>query len=802
MEEKNQDHEEQSPSQKLNSDNLMTEPTNQNDEIPLEKDNPDEKPADEKPADGKSETDKSVQLALMDIMDEIGMPIDYEFIEKAGEINSITVQKIKLLLLATKELKNYHEKLKLQFKTIENQPTSSSSTEEELTIRLSENLKHLEETRLKKIVEDLIERFLKEEPVQQPSDDPENKQLLNLEEYILNIGNLQSVIKSLKEENIKLKKNLENIPEKAKNISQMTETSPDEANSHIEQLNKTIQSKNKRISELETEIQEKIRLIESSRNEIQKIQELTEQKNNFESQINEYKEKLTESTTEYEILKEEKNILQNRVNQYESELDRTKETSEELKDRIKEIEFQQEDFNQMTEDYEKLIEEKHEFQTKLTETVEKLEHNENELHQIQINLNKTKDENNHLRSQLSLKETQIEELSAEIKLKNEDISNLRNQITNSQDTTESFANLDKELAEKELLITDLQTEIRNYENKLADMVYREELEQFKEQISNLENQLEEKRQKIQSMQEEMVNLRATFSDKQIDYQKQIDDLKDELTKKSELEQLVKEKEAALIDYEKQEEEFHEALLDKVRITAEKEDLNEKINELIEQKKVLYERIQQLNNRDRGHVAIIERLEKNVKNLESKIEETKEGTQETLKEKVEREFLEGQIEKLNKELREQIAAASEAKGKYDIVQDQIEQMNQKHENLRNQHENLKQDLNMKERRYEEQILQLNQELDEKAQEIRSARKEIYELEEKLQVAVSGEEFKEKITSLKLDLQEQQQIAESLAEDISKKELDVSKLENENDRLSDEIIQLKRRIKLMRRDLAHK
>ncbi len=763
-----------------------------------------------------NDADKNVKLALLDIMEEIGYPIDYEFIDKIGTIKSTTLNKIKILLLATKELKQFHTIIQNQLQSLRKTTDEYMKDPEELSLKLAQNLGKLQHARFQSLLSDLVSRFFWEE-IEEAEIDQQSKenyseieQLDKLKEFVLSVDNLQAEITRYKEENNKLKQKIFQLEEKIANNTTQEKITPISleiatepvSNEILTNLQESIEQKNLRITQLEEEIQEKIRSIEGQRHEVENMSQLREERDKNNEEIINLKEQLQNSTTEYDILKEENHIFQNRVNQLESDLDQRINQISEIESRNSEYEKHENEFHQMSNDLERVTEEKHEFQAKLSDLLEKMDRQEESIQDQQNSIRLLTEDLDHANKQLDIKISQIDELSLEIKLKNEDIANLRNQFSEKSDDNDSMGNFEKKLSEKELLITDLQEEIRNYEEKLANMVHRDELSQMKSEISNLENQLEEKSNKIQQKQEELVNLRGEFSDKQIDYQKQIDELKEHLKSREEMEALIQEKEEALKDYERQEEEFHDALLDKVRLTAEKEEMNEKINELVEQKRVLFERISSMGNQNKGHLAIIERLKEQNVHLEAQLEESNIDSKESLKEQVEREFLQNQIDRLNSELRQQIALASEAKGKYEIIKDQFDQIQLKLDKLNSDYNSLEQKYNIENRRNAEEISQLKDKLSQKSVDFSKMKKQITILKEQLESTVDGEEYKEKIQSLHRDLTEQQQIAESIADDVSRKELTIEKLNGENTRLNEELVQLKRRIKVLRRELAHK
>jgi polyhydroxyalkanoate synthesis regulator phasin len=64
---------------------------------------------------------------------------------------------------------------------------------------------------------------------------------------------------------------------------------------------------------------------------------------------------------------------------------------------------------------------------------------------------------------------------------------------------------------------------------------------------------------------------------------------------------------------------------------------------------------------------------------------------------------------------------------------------------------------------------------------------------------GDQFKKQIKTLKNNLEEATTMNDSLADDLSKVNIDILLEKKESRRLNEDIINLKRRIKILRRDL---
>ena len=238
--------------------------------------------------------------------------------------------------------------------------------------------------------------------------------------------------------------------------------------------------------------------------------------------------------------------------------------------------------------------------------------------------------------------------------------------------------------------------------------------------------------------------------------------------------------------------------------AEKEDLNDKITELITQKGVLFERINEIKNHDRGHLAIIQRLETKIAAFESEKQEQEPelSPEQKLRNSIENDLLKQRIEELNIEVRDQIVRASEAVGRYEVTKDQIDQLNHQVKEAKDKYDLIKQDIDRVERKAQEDREEFTQKVNQSEQDLKDALDKISTLESDMLGSKEGEEFKEQIALLKRDLEEQSGIAESLADDVSKSSIEMLMAKKENMRLNEEIVGLKRRIKLLRRDLSQK
>ncbi|MHA2002416.1 MAG: hypothetical protein ACTSVU_10040 [Promethearchaeota archaeon] len=735
-----------------------------------------------------AEQTKNIKLYLLDIMEEINLPVDYNFLEQVEKVSPDTLNRIKILLIANKQLKQLHNKLQNQIKQIESSKTEFSGEPENLAIKLAQNLKKLEETRLKDLMNDFTTRFMEktsESSVEQTSENKE-KELKELEAWV------QEIKQPTQASQISMQSDSTQTPEISQDVAR-----------EMEELKKINEDKSNKITELEEEIQNKIREIETYKNEINTINELREKNQLLHDRAQNAEHQLQEANTEYEILKNEFKIFESKNRDLENKLEQKQADlieQEKLKQQFSEIEAQN---HQLTADFENSLEEKQHFQQKITDLTTQKEELKLSLQELEDKLSEDQNQIEHIQSNLQQKTTRIEELEADLEQKNVEIQNLREELTKTGQSDANITELNRQIMEKEVIIDDLKQEIREYEDKVSVMVHREELERIQSESMALVHQLESRDLKITEIEHEFNEKIEKLNHEKEELTSKITELETQLADKAELEIQIKDKEEQIKEFQEQEEEFHEALLDSVKLTAEKEDLNTKITELINQKSVLYNRISDLSNQNRGHTAIIKRLQNQIESLKEDLENRSNEpveTPETMQEKIEKEFLSKQVSDLNRELREQIAKAAEATGRYEVIKDQYEQTKIQLKETGDDLDLLKQDF----RNLEQKLIQEKEEFKaiskNNEEKITNLNEQCDKLEAKAKEAADNQEFIEEIASLKRDLKEQETIAESLADDVSKKNIELMMVKKESQRLTEEIVQLKRRIKLLRRDLS--
>lgn len=583
------------------------------------------------------------------------------------------------------------------------------------------------------------------------------------------------------------------------NNSPSISPSPD----NTSELQERVERRNTKIKKLENEINDLILEIEKHKNEVERFTELEQNNKKITDSNSTLRQQILENQSELSINQNELKLLQSRIRNLQEELEQNQHILDDFRGKAERCQDLEEENFKLATDMEKILEEKHELQDKVTQITEDYDQLQNFLTQSKDDLLGIEKENEDLRHTKDQLNTRILELREELDLKKQECINIREESSKMGEDVDSVSeSFNAKLIEKDVLIDDLKQEIRDHKDKIASMVHKEELEKIQtdlvtkdKQISIWEDKYIEKSQNYEKLQLDIETEKTKLRDK-------IEELQTHLLDSQDLKENLIEKEEVIKDFEKREEEFHEALMDNLRVQAEKEDLNEKLTELIEQKSVLFERINELKNHDRGHIAIIRRLEAKVADFESEKQMENKSEEQTLKENIENDLLKQRIEELNVEIRDQIVKASEAVGRYEVTKDQIEQLKHQIKETTDKYDLMKQDMERLERKAKEEKEDFTTKLQESEQNLKDSLQNISQLEAELEQAKAGGELKEQIEVLKRDLEEQSGIAESLADDMSKSNIEVLIAKKETTRLNEEIVGLKRRIKLLRRDLSQR
>ncbi|MCK5343814.1 MAG: hypothetical protein KAR20_10440, partial [Candidatus Heimdallarchaeota archaeon] len=399
-------------------------------------------------------------------------------------------------------------------------------------------------------------------------------------------------------------------------------------------------------------------------------------------------------------------------------------------------------------------------------------------------------------TEIALKENRITEMAQDIDSKTQEINSLQQELSKTgEDTQGSAEDWASQLKEKDVLIEDLKSEIHSYEDKQIRMVDRGEYERSQAEVTGLNRQIETSQEKFTAKELDIARLAEKLQNEKEQTTYKSREVQSLNSKIRQLEENLQEKEEALQDYERQEEEFHEALMDKLKAMAEKEELTDQVKVLIAQKEVLFHRIPTLNQNDRGNQAIIARLKKKTVDLETTVQQSEQLTGEQLKDNIELEFLRKQVDTVNKELHQQISIASEARGKFEILSDQLESLKRQLKNVEDLLDTRSQELTQLRRHSQEETTSYKDKNTQLEAQVFEFEAKIRDLSQSLHEAEEGVKFQEQIKTLTLDFKEQANIAEKLADDVSKANIDVLLSKKENKQLTEEIVQLKRRVKLL-------
>jgi len=583
-------------------------------------------------------------------------------------------------------------------------------------------------------------------------------------------------------------------------ILQETRNQLHEKDQEPNQVQEELLEMQNQIRSLEQEIQAKIRIIETNKEQMEHVHQLKEDLATVKQENSTLTDQLQTQISEYSMLKDEGMILDRKIDDLESNLEQQNSVLIEYKEGLEKIQALESENLQLAGDLETILEDKNGLQVKVNDLTQ-------EFDEIQLNCAQHEEigrihvlDIEKLHSELVLKENRILELAQDLDTKNQEIASLQQNLSKTGDISQdSGGDWASQLVEKDVLIDDLKQEIRSYEDKYITMVDRADFERLQGETSGLNRQLETTQEKLTAKEREITELTEKLEKEQSQITYKSREIQSLGSKMRELGEILQDKEEALQDYERQEEEFHEALMDKLKIMAEKEEQSDQIKVLIEQKEVLFHRIEEMNQTDRGHQAIIARLEKKTHTLEKSVQESEQLTGAQMKDIIELEFLRKQVETVNKDLHKQISIASEARGKFEILSDQLESLKRQFKNVEDLLEKRSQELTLLRRHSQEEIASGKEKISTLENQISDFETSVRKLSQSLQEAEVGAKFQAKIKTLKLDLKEQEQIAETLADDVSKSNIDAMVYRKENAQFKEEIVQLKRRVKLLRRDL---
>lgn len=720
---------------------------------------------------------------IKSIFTDLNLSISPELEEEFKNFEVSTLIRIKSVFILVKSLSEMHQTIQLEMTNFLSK-SSNSNNINNMMEQLAENLRKLEETRVKELISDILKRYLnKEFPI------PENPSLDNIK--FTSLQDLQNFI-IIKKDDKETKENVvDSIP-----LPERSDSGEDQ-----EYYQTLLQNKNEKISQLEDEVQLKIRDLEALKSDLSRFNELDDEVHSLRKRNSDLESENQNQKTEYSILTNENKLFQTRIQEISDQLEKTKLELTAVRQNSGDLSTLQEKIQEYENSTKQYLEDKkqlEEINLHLQEKIDQLEHSHQDL---KNEISQVKNQNQDLRGSVELKESRIQDLDAENQSKHQEIVKLRDALDNVQSNNEGVSiDFSAQLDEKELIISDLKQELHDLNGKIQNMIFKDDFNALSRKFEDQEQILVQKNQYIQEKTNEIQQITKLHQDEKEELLSKIESLQEKVSHQENLEEQLREKDEIIDDYQKQEEEFHEALLGNVKLTAEKEELNEKIKELISQKEVLFERISDLKRENNGHKAIIIRLKKQAEELESKVKQEKPVTPEDIKDSVEKEFLRKQVDSLNAELREQIVLASEANGKFQVIQDQLDQTKKELKEIQDKYDFMSQDYNNLERKIRELKVNHSQNYAELEQKYKVSERKVGELETQLLRAQDSSQYQVEIDELKRKLEEKTLKAQEFHDDLQKAEAEMKSSKGEIMRLNDEIVNLKRRIKILRRDLS--
>ncbi len=726
---------------------------------------------------------ENIYESILKLFQNLHIPLSLETKEELRNLDPDTLLRVKSLFIGVKSLLEIHEKLQDEIAILTKNKAETQQINNMMD-QLAENLKKLEETKVKELMSDLINRFLDSMSY--------HPQIIYKDD--ISFTNISDLLEFFTPSIVKSESTSEQSPETASSTIIPNED-------EFQRFQTILMEKDAKIAKLEEEIQIKIRELEAVHTDLTRFQELNEEVHALRARNAELEKAFESQKTENSILTNENKLFQRRFQEITEELEQKNNQLAEYQLDIPKIEEFQSKIDTYEQENMNLLEEKHSLQSILDDLHDKTEHLTHELDKKQKNLQNLQSLYDQLENSVSLKDSRIEELQRDLQNAQQELSHLRETFNSTQEDRSSLeAGLSAHLQEKELMITDLKQELHELQEKLQKMVYREELESVNNKLDEAEQQLIQKDEYLRDKTSQIQELHQTHQKEKEELFAKIEELQQKIASQENLAEQLREKDSIIEELQKQEEEFHDALLENVKITAEKEELNEKIAELISQKEVLFDRISELKRENSGNKAIIQRLEKQLESLQQEYQKAQELTPEMIKDNIEKEFLQKQVDSLNKELREQLALASESSGKYQVMKDQYDQLKKELKDLQDKFDSIRQDNLNLQRRFQEQKVEFSEKIADLEKNLALTERKASEMETELLKAQNGGEYKAEIEKLRSELDAKNQEIQQFQEQISNLQAELTLGKKEIARLNEEIVNYRRRIKILRRNLS--
>ncbi|TFH26899.1 MAG: hypothetical protein E4G98_06640, partial [Promethearchaeota archaeon] len=566
-------------------------------------------PADN-PLDSTSESNETQTILdeIFKLFRETNFPSGEELQEELINLEQGTLLRIKSLLISIKTITDLHLHLQSEMSMVSHMNLDSPNVNSMMD-QLSENLRTLEETQVKELFTDALERFLSKNfsvPSNPSVDTLKFLTIQDLHEFMAPL-NLKG---SLSGES---GKSAENMPE-----STMLPSSVELNNFQI-----LLTDKNDKINRLEDEVQAKIRELEALMSDLSRFKELEEEVQKLRIRNSEVEAEFQSQKTEYSILTNENRLFQSRFHEISDDVEKKNNEINNLRAQLIEFQPLKDKLTETGVEYTHLGEEKDKIQQKLNSSEQKTAFLESNLQNFKEQALQLQREKQELSGTIELKETRIQEVLADLKAKQNECNQLRESLDHTQgDHAQGALTFSSQLKEKELIIADLKQELHELNEKIQHMVFRDEFNAMAQKMEEKEHVIAQKNQNLQAKSNEILQIKQDSKSEKDDLILKLEQMQEKINKHENLEEQLREKEEIIEDYQNQEEEFHEALLESVKSAAEKEELNETINEMITHKEVLFERISVLNRDNSGQKAIINRLKQQIEGLESQAKETK------------------------------------------------------------------------------------------------------------------------------------------------------------------------------------
>ncbi len=549
----------------------------------------------------------------------------------------------------------------------------------------------------------------------------------------------------------------------------------------------TLIGKNHLIKEMETEIRQKLKEIETLKNELLQYSGAKGQTAEFASELIALREQLKEiQIVKFDLLKE-RDGLKIKLNSTSSHLQSKTDELELLKSNIEHYQSVEDELlTQQIRDEELTLAKKN-LEHRVTEMLEVKNEQGKTIIQLQDDILEIQKKLQETKEELGDKNLKVEDLISDLDAERAKNLNLREEFQSQLDQSDAD-NLEMlgvlNPAGDSKIINDLRSEITNYETKMESMIHKDRLLPLQREVDGLKSQLQNKDSLLNQKEDYVLQNKSDFDMEREAFNRKIEELNIRLQYVDNLQENLSEKNSQIGRLQDQLDDFAVVLQENERLRVQFNEVTEKVNTHIEQKNVLFVQIKKLKDNFSGEQAIVERLEKKINDLQGK----------GFKENIELDMLRKRVDDLNLELRHEIMKASEAKGKYDATKEQMDHLYPQIQSLQN-------NLMETERNYKDEVLKMSTLLQHSENEVMNNKREMQEIKDKYKDVKLGGAFKEEIEQLMAQIDDLTGQNIKLDDGVKKTSTDLLLAKKENNRLIEEKRQLKRRIKLLRRDFGN-